>query len=266
MDIKEWFKDKKILITGASSGIGKEFARQLSSYGSDLLLCGRNKDSLDKLTGELKKNDPQKVCCCSFDLSNNDECSDFIKKVQADYSIDILINNAGFGCMCEFGSMDDSLKDSMLFVNVNSVTTLCRAFLPDMIKKGKGGILNVGSTASFFATPGSALYGATKHFIRGFTDALHWEMRTKGIHVTGLYPGHVHTGFIERASLGKRKVWKTALEPSFVAWKGLMGLYENKRQVIPGMMNYVKVFASRILPHEIIMNKIYTETVSCFKE
>ncbi len=148
---------------------------------------------------------------------------------------------------------------------MSAVVTLCYEFLPRMIAKSKGGILNVGSVASFFATPGSALYTATKHFILGFTDALHREVLPFGVHVTGVYPGHTHTRFIEQATEGRVKNWRNAMKPVCVAVQALKGLSENKLRVIPGFGNKMRVIASHYLPASLILEKVYNSAVKYTK-
>lgn len=195
------------------------------------------------------------------DLSNRKSLKDLITNVERVYDIDILVNNAGFGYMGEFHNMPQEKVDSMQEVNINAVVRLCHAFLPKMIKRPGSGILNVGSIASFFATPISSLYGATKYFILGFTDALHTEMLPFGVHVSGIYPGHTASRFIERASGGKKKNWEKAMPPEMVAALAIEGLYRNKMRVIPGLGNRMRFLASRILPAPLILNKIYSSAI-----
>ncbi len=248
-----WFSGKTVLVTGATSGIGREIARQLAPYGSKLLVCGRDEEAMGSLLKELKAVSASSVESFLVNLSDNDPLEGFIEKIKANYEIDILVNNAGFGYMGDFYLMPQTEINSMEHTNMLSVAALCRAFIPGMIRKRCGGVLNVGSVASFFATPGSALYGATKHFILGLTDAIHEELLFFGVHVTGLYPGHTYSRFIERASGGQRQKWQKAMSASAVARAGLLGLSKNRTRVVPGLGNKLRAFAGSVIPVSIIL-------------
>jgi len=253
-----WFSGKTALITGATSGIGREIAKQLSYYGSRVLLCGRNKVAMNLLLEELNANSSFPADKFFADFSKKESLQELIAKVYKDYEVDVLVNNAGFGDMNDFCLMSDDKVNSMQEVNMSAVVKLCRQFLPMMKHRSGSGILNVGSVASFFPTPGSALYGATKHFILGFTDALHEEMLSFGVHVTGVYPGKTRSRFLERATGGKVKDWEEAMSPRLVAKSALKGLSENRVRVIPGFSNRIKVFTASIIPISLLLKKTYT--------
>jgi short-subunit dehydrogenase len=157
--------------------------------------------------------------------------------------------------------MNKDKVDSMQQVNISAVVDLCRHFFAGMKEKTGCGILNVGSVASFFPTPGSALYGATKHFILGFTDAIHEEMRSFGVHVTGVYPGKTKSRFLERATEGKKKDWEQAMNPESVAELALKALSENRIRVIPGFSNRIKVFIASVMPMSLLLKKSYSNSV-----
>ena len=253
--------NKTALVTGATSGIGREIARRLVDGGCHVLLCGRDKKAMDSLMQELRMHSPsseeRNVKEFLADLSDKKALRELITQVNKDYDLDILVNNAGFGSMTEFHSMPWDKIDSMQEVNMFAVVMLCRAFLPRMVEKSEGGILNVGSIASFFPTPGSALYGATKYFVLSFTDALHQEMLSSGVHVTGIYPGKTQSRFLERATESRMKDWDKAMEPAVVARLALQGLRANKIRVIPGWDNKLKVFIASVLPVEVLLRKTY---------
>ncbi len=216
---------------------------------------------MDSLLGEL--NSISSICAQGFiaDFSNREPLAELIAGIKNNYEVDTLVNSAGFGYMSDFYRMPQEIIDSMQEVNMSAVVMLCYAFLPGMIKKSSGGIINVGSVASFFATPGSALYGATKHFIAGFTDALHREMLGYGVHVTGVYPGHTDSYFALRATGGRLKNWDKAMSPVKVSRLALQGLSQNKVRVIPGFDNRLKAFAGSILPPAFISRQIYKKSV-----
>ncbi len=264
-----WFSKKTALVTGATSGIGREIAKQLALYGSRVLVCGRDRNAMDSLLKELNliSSDSSRFLTGFIaNLSDKNFRRELIAKINDKYEIDILINNAGFNYMNDFYLMPEDLINSMQEVNMAAVIDFCRAFLPKMVKKSQGGILNVGSVASFFATPGSALYGATKHFVLGFTDALHQEMLCSDVHVTGVYPGHTDTSFISRATAGKTKKWHKAMSPLTVAKLALKGLSENKTRVIPGFGNKIRVLVASVIPTSIILKKIYKSAVKNYNK
>jgi len=252
-----WFSGKTALVTGATSGIGREFAKLLASYGCRVLACGRNKQDMKSLLSELNKNSGIVSEGFIADLSSRSSRQKLIKKISQTREVDVLINNAGFGHIGDFCLASEELIDSMREVNMNAVVDFSREFLPKMIKKGCGGILNVGSTASFFGTPGSGLYGATKHFVLGFTDALHQEALSYGVHVTGIYPGHTHSRFVSRATEGKTKKWEKGMSPVSVAKSGLQGLSQNKTRVVPGLYNKALFVGAKIMPTSFILEKLY---------
>jgi len=153
----KWFTGKTTLITGATSGIGREIARLLSSYGSRLILCGRDKEAMENLINELGHD--AIVGYFLVDFSNTESLQEVIAEIDKKYDIDVLINNAGIGYISDFCKMPQEAIHTLNNVNMFAVVEFCRVFLPKMQKRDGTGIINVGSTASFFATPGSALYG-----------------------------------------------------------------------------------------------------------
>lgn len=260
----KWFFAKTALVTGATSGIGREIARQLAYYGCKVLLCGRDKEAMNSLLEELRATSSSAEGFLA-DFSNNESLQELINKVNKDYQIDILVNNAGLGDMNDFCFVSADKICSMQEINISAVINLCRAFLPKMLERSRGGILNIGSIASFFATPGSAVYGATKHFILGLTDALHQEMLSFDVHITGVYPGNTKSHFLERSTGGRIKSWKKAMDPAVIAYLALEGLSKNKIRVIPGFGNRIKVFATYIIPLSILLDKIYESNRKYYK-
>ena len=259
-----WFTDKTVLVTGATSGIGEEIVKQLSFCRTKLLLCGRNKEAMDLLEVEIKRSTCQVAESFLLNFSSNESLKELIAQIQKTYEIDILVNNAGIGHLSDFSVMSEDQIHTMVNLNIVAIMQLCRAFIPQL-QKGNG-ILNVGSVASFFPTPGSALYGATKRFLLSFTDALHWEMLSSGVHVTGVYPGNTHSRFLERSTGGKVKEWQKAMSPVIIAEKALAGLSKNKMRVIPGYMNKLKTLTPVILPNTILLNKLYKNAHNHSKE
>ena len=192
------------------------------------------------------------------DLSDPAAVSELCRCVQTHHQVEVLINNAGFGFMGDFAIMPNETLRAMQSVNMLAVSELCRAFLPGLKDRPGSGILNVGSVASFFPTPGSAVYGATKHFILGLTDALHQELSASGVHVSGLYPGKTYSRFLERASRGQERDWQQAMPAAVVAEQGLAGLARNQLRIIPGRGNQIKVLLARVLPVGLLLRKAAT--------
>ena len=248
----KWYAGKTVLVTGATSGIGREMTRKLGGFGCTVLACGRNQHAMDSLLTELEGLDVKAII---GDLGDKDSLRQMILQIQKKYHVDILINNAGFGGTEDFCKMQVDTIETMQLVNMSAVVELCRAFAGEMKDNPGSGILNVGSVASFFPTPGSALYGATKHFISGFTEAIHQEMLGYGVHVSGLYPGKTYSAFLERATKGKLKDWEKAMKSEAVAIAGLKGLSENKIRIIPGIGNKVVVLAAMLVPISMLLRK-----------
>ncbi|CAB1082060.1 hypothetical protein D1AOALGA4SA_9698 [Olavius algarvensis Delta 1 endosymbiont] len=253
-NIRTWYLDKTVCITGATSGIGLEIARLLAGCRARLLLCGRDRSAMDAIVTELRQYGSVEDVFLP-DLANPQERRKVLEQVTGT-RVDILINNAGVGYFGAFDSMDVQTIESMLELNIAAMVQLCRAFIPDMRRRQGTGILNIGSVASYFGTPGSALYGASKHFVLGFTQALHQELRDSGIHVTGVYPGNTRTRFLSRATGGRLQSRPGALLPETVAREALIGLRRNKLHVIPGFGNKKLVLAAILLPARFILQKV----------
>jgi uncharacterized protein len=176
------------LVTGASSGLGEEFARQLAARGHDLILVARRRDRLEKLAAEL----PTAAHVVELDLAT--EATDLRARVdKLGASVDLLVNNAGFGLNGPFAELDGRRQAEEVRVNCEAVVTLTRAFLPDMLKRGRGGVIIVASTAGMQPLPYEAVYAATKAFAISFSDAVHTEVKGSGVHVMCVNPGPVPT-------------------------------------------------------------------------
>ncbi len=243
-----WFRSKTVVVTGASSGIGLEMARLLVMAGSRVILCGRDNQRLNACVVMLKALKAGEVMGIAADLAVPAQRQEMIRRIQVLGQVDILINNAGFGYMGDFALMPLERMVEMEEVNMMALAELSQAFMPGMKERCCGGILNTGSVASFFPTPGSSFYGASKYFVRGLTDGLHAELSSYGIHVTGLYPGITMTGFLRRATDGKKDQWVNGMDAQAVAYAGLDGLRRNRVHVIPGLANQVMVMVARLMP------------------
>ncbi len=190
------------LVTGASSGIGKELARYHASKGGNVILTARREDALTALKGELEEKHGVKAHVLPLDLGASGGARALYDKViAAGLQVDILINNAGFGGQGKH--IDRQLSDEMDMINLNvsALVELTHAFAADMAARGKGRILNVASTAGFMPGPNQSVYFATKAFVKSYSEALDQELRSQGVTVTVLAPGYVETEFAKRSGL-----------------------------------------------------------------
>lgn len=238
-----------VLVTGASAGLGVEFARQLSGEGAGLVLVARRGERLEALAAELGN-----ARAVAMDLSQVGAAERLLANVDAaGEHVDCLINNAGFGAAGSTAAIEPVRLRQMVDLNCGLLTDLSRLVLPGMLKRGRGGILNVASTAAFQPGPGAAVYFATKAYVLSFTEALHEEVRSDGIHVTALCPGPTATEFFDVAdwSLDSR-LQKFAMRSVDVVAAGLSGLAANRAVVIPGALNRVGAQTHRFLPRSLL--------------
>lgn len=240
---------KVALVTGASAGLGVEFARQLSKRGRRLVIAARRKDRLDELAKELGN-----ARSVAIDLSKPNAAAKLLADIEANgETVDLLVNNAGFGLIGRFTELDAKRERKMIDLNVGTLADLCRAVAPGMIERKSGAILNVASTAAFQPGPKMAVYFATKAFVLSLTEALHEELKQYGVHVTCLCPGPTRTEFGEVAGFGGNGLFdRVAMESSGVVKAGLDGLDKNKAVVIPGIVNKVGAFSGRFAPRSVV--------------
>ena len=240
------------LITGASAGLGEEFARQLSGRGQRLVLVARRKDRLEALASELGN-----ARVIALDLAQPNSTMRLMADLAAsDEHVDTLINNAGFGLIGRFARRDPERLREMIDLNVGTLTDLCRAVAPGMIERGRGAILNVASTAAFQAGPGMAVYFATKAYVLSLTEALHEELKPHGIRVSCLCPGPTRTEFGEVAGFTSNGWFdRISMDSRSVVRKGLAGLDKNRAMVVPGLLNQVGATGTRLVPR-IVTRKI----------
>ena len=236
----------RALVTGASSGIGREIARQLAADGTELVVVARNEARLDVLAAEVGV--PCQVLVA--DLADRNELS-YVEDRIRDRSdpIDLLVNNAGFGFQGPFHELDLEREAAVVDVNVVALHRLAHVAARAMAEDGRGGIVNVSSMAGFMAAPGSATYAATKAFVTSLSEAMHAELRPLGVHVSALCPGFTRTEFQDRANYDASKVpdrvWQSAAE---VAAAGLDGVAKNRVVVVPGTTNRIGASVINALP------------------
>ena len=236
------------LITGASAGLGAEFARQLSKRGHRLVLVARRKERLDALAAELGK-----ARAVAIDLSIPGAAAELMADIDnAGEQVELLINNAGFGLRGYFANQDPARLRQMIDLNCGVLAELCRAVLPQMIERRSGGILNVASTAAFQPGPGMAVYYATKAFVLSLSEALHEEAKPYGVKVSALCPGPTRTEFGDIAGFSKSAaLTRVSMDAEPVVRKGLEALEANKAVVITGALNRAVAFSTRLAPRSI---------------
>jgi len=240
------------VITGASAGIGREFARQLASRAKLLVLVARRRDRLEQLRTELVARNPALlVNIRQTDLSNLEQTMQ-LAALLTNEPIDFLINNAGVGDHGSFATADPIHVNEQVQVNALALTALTRALLPRMIAQKRGAILNVSSSAGFLPLPGIAAYAATKAYVTSFSEAIRAETRNCGVTVTALCPGPVHTEFDEVANRQEHRrkrrnsLMHVAVEK--VARAGLEAIERDKPLVIPGIAMKIAMAIARALP------------------
>lgn len=227
------------LVTGASSGIGEQFARQLAERGYELILVARRVDRLEKLANEL----PTKAEAIECDLAN--DAAELPQKV-GDTQVDLLVNNAGFGVRGRFWEEDAGRLAEIVRVNCEAVVVLTRAFLPAMVERGSGGVITVASTAGMQPIPYEATYAASKAFALNFSDALHTELRGTGVKALAVNPGPVPTEWQAVAGLEGGKPPDNIpghIEGAQVVSEALRAYERGRRSIIPGFVirNFIRV-------------------------
>jgi short-subunit dehydrogenase len=242
------------LITGASAGIGAALAYTFAKQGHELLLVARREQRLRELAGEIAALGHKRPHVEPVDLERRD-AADEIAGAMARLGVepDTVVNNAGFGLLGPAASLSRAEQLAMVDVNVRALTDLSLAFV-DALERRRGGILNVASVAAFLPGPNMAVYYATKAYVVSFSDALHWELRPRGIRVTALCPGPVPTEFQARAGFdsgGKPDMLTLAADQ--VALDGYRALQQGRRLVVPGVLNRATTIFTRLVPRSLLL-------------
>lgn len=251
------YQQRWAVVTGASSGFGRGIAAALAARGMSLVLSGRNEARLNETARQIRSATSQvSIEAVVADLSTPIGLSALVRHV-ADRPVEVLVNNAGFGSYGPFAEADAAREAEEVAVDVHAVMVLARAFLPGMLARHSGGILNVASTISFQPAPYQAVYGASKAFVLSFSQALWTEARAAGVAVTALCPGPTRTGFVEAlgADVGHTAIYRRLADPGPVIEAGLRGLDRGRAVVIPGLRNWLLAASSRIMPRE-WMNRV----------
>lgn len=240
---------KVALVTGASAGLGVEFARRLSKRSHSLVLAARRRERLDELAKELGN-----ARAIAIDLSKKDSTAKLLADLdEHGETVDLLVNNAGFGLIGRFAELDAKRLRQMIDLNVGTLTDLCRAVAPGMIERKSGAILNVASTAAFQPGPKMAVYFATKAFVLSLSEALHEELKPHGIKVSCLCPGPTRTEFGEVAGFGGNGMFdKVAMNAAEVVEAGLEALDSNRAVIVPGWINKIGAASTRFAPRSVV--------------
>lgn len=243
------------LVTGASSGIGKEIAIALADKGVNLVLAARRKDNLEALASALKKDAGITVEVIAIDLSKPGSASELVAKTTQKHQIDILINNAGFGTHNRVVNEDASRVQAEVQLNVATLTDLTVALLPGMVERNRGAIINVASTASYQPVPGMAVYGATKAYVRSFTEALWGELQGSNVRAFAVSPGATATEFFDIAGASPAGTLAPISTVVDVVMDALAGNGCAPSKIVGGL-NRVMARATQILPKKTVIKTV----------
>jgi short-subunit dehydrogenase len=239
-----------ILITGASSGIGREMAKLFAASPCRLVLVARKRSALESLAEEIYKARRVQSEVCTVDLAQPEAASRLCRHLESNGTkIDVLVNNAGFGASGPFAELAPDRQSEMIRVNITALTELTRLLLPGMIKRRHGGVLNIASTAAFQGGPGMAVYYATKAYVLSFSEAIAEEVAGSGVVVTAFCPGSTATNFFEAAQAKESRLFRrNAMSATDVARMGIEAFHNGKVVAVAGLRNKLLSFSVRLVP------------------
>lgn len=243
-----------VLVTGASSGIGRALAHRFARAGSNCVLLARSEDTLHDLADTLASSYDVSAHALPADLSVPGVADDVATTLrERGLSVDVLVNNAGIGARGAFSDLGAQRQVDMIRVNVTALTHLTRHLLPGMLERGRGGVLNVASTAGFQPGPHMSVYYATKAYVVSFSEGLHEEAAGTGVTVTCLAPGPTRTAFADRAGMTDATLFDlgATMTPEAVAHAGYDGFRQDRALVVPGWPNKVGAFMIRFTPRPV---------------
>ncbi|OZM58041.1 short-chain dehydrogenase [Lottiidibacillus patelloidae] len=241
---------KTALITGASSGLGYEFVKLFAKDGYNLVLVARNEKKLNEIKQTFNNIN---ITIIKKDLSLKGASKEIYEELKTEgISIDVLVNNAGFGLLGSFDELSVEKQTEMINLNISTLTQMTHYFLPEMKRKGSGKILNVASLAAFLPVPMMAVYAATKAYVLSFSEALNEELNGRNISVTALCPGATKTNFGSVANAAETKVFKEAMEAEVVAKQAYKALLSGKSTVITGSLNKASALGVKFLPRKAV--------------
>jgi len=244
---------KTVLITGASSGIGKALAFEFATHNYNLVLVARRKELLDNIKQRIKQKHSINIDVVTMDLATLDAAERLVQKITEQHiEVDVLINNAGFGILGELQENNIERIESMLILNIITLTKLSRLFAAEMIKKGTGNIINIASTAAFQPVPKLAAYAATKSYVMNFSDAIAYELKDKNIKVLTVSPGATQSEFGSTAGFGDDTTFFNKMPSSEdLAKFTYKAMSQQKTNVIHGLKNRIMAFSNRFAPRKI---------------
>jgi uncharacterized protein len=252
MALPEPSSSSTALVTGASSGIGEAIARELASRGQGVTLVARREERLRELAAELSDEHGVRAETIGADLSDAAARERMANEIDGlGLAVEILVNNAGFGAYGDFAHIERAPQVEMVRINVEAVVDLAARYLPGMVERGRGTLINVASTAAFQPMPGGATYAASKAFVLSHSDALHEEVKASGVTVTAVCPGPVRTEFTQVAGIGESEettpgaLWMSAEE---TAEQAVKAAERGRRVVVPGMINQAGAFFGQHSP------------------
>lgn len=243
------------LITGASSGIGKELARIAAENGHNVVLVARDKAGLSAVAAQLEASHGIKAVHIACDLTDSKGPQHIYDTlVQRDVTVDTLINNAGVGDYGVFANSERTKQLALIDLNIRALTELTHLILPDMVKRGKGRVMNVGSIASFMPGPRMSVYFASKAYVLSFSEALAEELKDSGVSVTCLCPGSTKTNFAGTAHVSKTHSTATSrITPAQVAEFGWNAMMRGKTVAVYGLQNRAALFVMKFLPRKLVV-------------
>lgn len=249
---------ERVLITGASSGIGLELARLAAADGCDLVLVARSADKLEQLAAELRASHSVEVTVLPSDLTRPEAPDELVAELEKRrLPVDILVNNAGFATYGPFTETDRKTELDMLQLNIVALTDLTKLLLPPMIARGHGRVMNVTSTAAFQPGPLMAVYYATKAYVLSLSEALANELKDRGVSVTTFCPGPTESGFQAAAGLQRSRLFRRKLPSSAeVALVGWQATRRGQVVCVPGTMNWFMATAIRFLPRSLVTSLV----------
>lgn len=266
MSTKNDIKGARALITGASSGIGYHLAREFARHGHPVVIVAPILDELIEVADQIRQEFRVEVDPIAVDLTEPDAADELYSGLEEiGQTVDILVNNAGLGQRGKFWENPPERDIEMIRLNIEAPTRLIRTFLPSMVARGRGWILNTASIAGFEPGPLQAVYHATKAYVRSLSESLAQELKDTGVSLTALCPGPTDTDFFPKAEMMQTKAFQKGnlMAPQPVAEAGYKGLVEGELIVVPGAMNKLAVAARRILPEstQAKMNEMMYENV-----
>lgn len=246
------YSGKTALVTGASSGIGEAFVKELAKRKANLILVARSKDKMESLAAQMGAAHGVNVHVIVADLTNTDGVRSVVEAVAAQkLSVDILVNNAGYGTYGKFEEIDAQKEHGELMLNVVALVDLTHAFIPAMLKAKDGAVINVASIAGHQPVPYMTTYAATKAFVLSFSEALWYECKERGVRVISLDPGNTATGFHDVALVPNKGLQQTS---EAVVKVGLKAMEEGRSSVISGFSNWLlSGLLPRITPRELVV-------------